>query len=201
MTIESEVHREWIWRSSLEHQQEMQWPYFSSKIQRLWSQAFDEADRLASLSKHIRPVACIAKKSSRGTRAGQVGFLTPGTIVWACLKGSPIWPARIFGLSETQHAKLRSSDDPSATEPLMFFNDPDQEDPLYTSTHSCYGFTADRCWQVHMRERTLEMARERGLSRTGISRKTWKQWEEACDLAFELVSSRQTNLPRKRPRS
>jgi hypothetical protein len=197
----SEEHRHWIWRSSVEQQRIMNWPPFNDDLRSTWTRGYDEADRFATFHCAVEPVPCIARDSLRGSGARRVGYLSPGTMIWACLQNSPIWPARVCGVTTAEHAKLRTSAAKDETEPLMFLNDDDQDIPLYSSTHSCYGFSADRCWQDHMKERALETAKERRWNVKSITKKTWRQWEQACDEAFQLCAQEEPRRRKKRRRS
>jgi PWWP domain len=179
----------------------MKWAPFNEDLKRQWMLAYDEAERSAEM-RAVEPVACLASQSIRGKGARQVGYLSPGTVVWACLQEGPIWPARVCAVTTKEHMELGSTAAKDETEPLMFMNDEDQDRPLYSSTHSCYGFSTDRCWQAHMKERTLATAQERDWEPNCITKKTWKQWDEACKEAFQVCSSpEEGRRPRKRRRS
>jgi PWWP domain len=197
----SEEHRHWIWRSSVEQQQIMNWPPFNDELRRTWTRGYDEADQFATFKCAVDPVPCIARDSLRGSGARRVGYLSPGTVVWACLQNSPIWPARVCGMTTAEHVALRRSAAKDETEPLMFVNDDDQDVPLYSSTHSCYGFSADRCWQNHMKERALETAKERRWNAKSITKKTWQQWEQACIEAFQMCAPEEPRRRKRRRRS
>jgi hypothetical protein len=182
LIVNDEDYRLWIWRSSLEEKTEKKWENFSPELRRQWATAFDEADMFADVSPRLTPSAVRFPDCMRGApTARKVGYLQPGTVVWTCLTNSPPWPAMVVGVSPDEHMDLIGRAGKDETEPLMFFSDPDQTAPMYSSTHSCYGFSADPVWIEHMRAR----AQHARIHDKKISAAVYREWEEACNKVFD----------------
>jgi hypothetical protein len=181
----SEDYRLWIWRSSLEERKEKKWENFSAELRQQWAAAFDAADAYAAMSSRLTPEAVRFGGCQRGGAGSrQVGFLKPGTVVWTALTNSPAWPAMVVGMSTDEHMDLLGRAQADETEPLMFFSDPEQTRPMYSSTHSCYGFTADPVWVEHMRVRA-----QHARSEKKIGAAAFREWEAACKKVLAECST------------
>jgi PWWP domain len=97
LLVNDEDYRLWIWRSSIAQQQRAGWPTFGDDLLDLWKKAFAEAETYAAKLPRITPYVTKEKRGlgeERGSR--QVGFLQPGTIVWAYCKDYPVGRHRLI---------------------------------------------------------------------------------------------------------
>lgn len=87
----SRDYMEWIWRSSMTRQKCKKWPQFTQNVYNLWAKAFDDARAYALTNGHVLPEMVVNKQPlKQGRSYRKVGFLKPGTIVWAILNTHPV---------------------------------------------------------------------------------------------------------------
>lgn len=91
MTGFSKSYMEWIWRSSQGQQRLKEKPEFSEPMHRLWARAFDDALAYASRNNRSYTKMVVEEQLlNQGRPYRRVGFLKPGTFVWALLTTHPV---------------------------------------------------------------------------------------------------------------